>query len=99
VPGEEDFAITPVEAQAAGRPVVAFGAGGALETVVPGVTGVFFHEQTPEALAAAVRALDAMPVQPAAIRAHAQTFDISVFIQRVRTLVDVVLRERAAPAG
>jgi len=53
-PGEEDFGITPVEAQACGRPVIAYGKGGALETVIDGQTGIFFYEQTPEALRQAV---------------------------------------------
>jgi glycosyltransferase involved in cell wall biosynthesis len=53
-PGEEDFGIVPVEAQASGRPVIAYAGGGALETVVPGETGIFFREQTPEALHSAV---------------------------------------------
>jgi glycosyltransferase involved in cell wall biosynthesis len=55
VPGEEDFAIAPVEAQAAGRPVIALAAGGVLDTVVEGQTGLFFHEQTPAALIEAAR--------------------------------------------
>ena len=53
-PGEEDFGIAPVEAQAAGKPVIAYGAGGALASVLPGQTGVFFQQQTPQALANAV---------------------------------------------
>jgi glycosyltransferase involved in cell wall biosynthesis len=58
-PGVEDFGITPVEAQASGRPVLAFGRGGALETVIDGETGLFFREQTPEALMDAVERLEA----------------------------------------
>lgn len=53
-PGEEDFGITPLEAQASGRPVIAYAKGGALETVVDGETGLFFKEQEPEALNAAI---------------------------------------------
>jgi glycosyltransferase involved in cell wall biosynthesis len=93
VPGEEDFAIAPVEAQAAGRPVIAYAAGGVLDTVVEGRTGVFFREQTPAALAAAVRRFEAMRFDPAAIRAHAQTFDTAVFERRIGALVDSVLRK------
>jgi glycosyltransferase involved in cell wall biosynthesis len=71
-PGIEDFGITPLEAQASGRPVVAFRAGGALETVVEGETGIFFDEQTPESLMAAVeRPLD---FDPGACRANAERF-------------------------
>jgi glycosyltransferase involved in cell wall biosynthesis len=79
VPGEEDFGIAPVEAMAAGRPVIAFRGGGATETVLDGVTGCFFEEATPDALAAAIERLDAMGFQPAAVRAHAQRFDTTAF--------------------
>jgi glycosyltransferase involved in cell wall biosynthesis len=58
-PGVEDFGIVPVEAQAAGCPVIAFGEGGALETVVEGKTGVFFNEPTADSLCAAIEKLDA----------------------------------------
>ncbi len=73
-PGREDFGIAPLEAQAAGRPVIAYGAGGALDTIIEGETGVFFHEPTAEALAVAVRAFDAAAVDPAACRANAERF-------------------------
>jgi glycosyltransferase involved in cell wall biosynthesis len=82
-PGEEDFGITPVEAQAAGRPVVAFGAGGALETVLDGQTGVFFHQPTASALAAAVERLEAMPFDPDRAVRWARTFDTAVFRERL----------------
>ena len=78
-PGEEDFGIAPVEAQAAGRPVVAYAAGGALDTVVDGETGTLFYEQTPEALAAAVRRLESLSLDPRRIRANARRFDASIF--------------------
>lgn len=67
-PGEEDFGLTPVEAQASGRPVIAYAAGGALETVVDGETGVLFHEQTPGALAAAVGRFETLAFDAARIR-------------------------------
>ncbi len=78
-PGEEDFGITPVEAQAAGRPVIAFGAGGTLDTVKPGITGVFFDKQTPQALAEAVRNFDWTGFDPQVIRQHAAGFDTEKF--------------------
>ena len=57
-PGLEDFGITPLQAQAAGRPAIAFGAGGALDTVVPGKTGEYFHQQTVESLVATLSAFE-----------------------------------------
>jgi len=80
-PGEEDFGIAPLEAQAAGRPVIALAAGGALETIVDGTTGVFFDEPTPESLAEAVLRLESLEFDPVQIREHAQRFDRSVFEQ------------------
>lgn len=87
-PGEEDFGIAPVEAMAAGRPVIAYGAGGALETVVEGRTGIFFAEQTPEALMTAVTRLDALHFDPTAIAAHARSFDRSLFLTRMRRAIE-----------
>jgi glycosyltransferase involved in cell wall biosynthesis len=78
-PGWEDFGLTPVEAQAAGRPVIAFGAGGALDTVIEGETGTFFRTATPEALAAAVLRFDADKVDPRACRRNAERFDVPRF--------------------
>ena len=82
-PGKEDFGITPVEAQATGRPVVALGAGGALESVVDGVTGVLFGEQAPEALCEAVTRCAALPFDREAIRRHALQFDREVFCRKM----------------
>lgn len=79
-PGEEDFGIVPVEAQACGRPVVAFARGGALETVVDGRTGVFFREQTAESLLGAVEQCAAAKWDPVAIRSNAERFHPQVFI-------------------
>ena len=78
-PGEEDFGITPLEASASGRPVIAYAAGGALETVVEDVTGTFFREPTPESLAEAVRAFDPGRCDPLAVRRHAERYDASAF--------------------
>ncbi|HIQ01719.1 MAG TPA: glycosyltransferase family 4 protein [Anaerolineales bacterium] len=94
LPGVEDFAIAPVQAQAAGRPVVAFGAGGALDTVVEGRTGAFFHELTPEALVAAIRAFDPDSVDPHACIQNAARFDASVFKRELGRFVEEALERR-----
>jgi glycosyltransferase involved in cell wall biosynthesis len=86
-PGLEDFGIAPVEAMAAGRPVIAYAGGGALDTVVEGVTGVFFHEQAAGSLAEAVLRLDEMTFDGATIRAHAEQFDVSTFKARLWELL------------
>jgi glycosyltransferase involved in cell wall biosynthesis len=82
VPGEEDFGIAPVEAQAAGKPVVAYRGGGALDTVVEGETGVFFDHQTADALAAAIEALDYIGFDSSTIRANAERFATPIFRRR-----------------
>lgn len=86
-PGEEDFGITPVEAQACGRPVIAYGAGGALCSVIPDVTGVFFHEQTVESLMAELLIFDDRAFDPAVIRRHAERFDIARFHRRAARFI------------
>lgn len=78
-PGLEDFGITPVQAMAAGRPVIAFRGGGALDTVVPGKTGVLFEQQTVASLAQVLAEFDPTCYDPGTIRAHAMQFDASVF--------------------
>lgn len=80
-PGEEDFGIVPVEAQACGRPVVAFARGGALETIVPGVSGIFFNEQTEEALLNAVGQCAGRRWNAAEIRKNAEKFGVSHFLR------------------
>jgi glycosyltransferase involved in cell wall biosynthesis len=86
-PGEEDFGITPVEAMAAGRPVIAYAAGGALDSIAEGVTGRFFHEQSAAALAAAVAASRCDRYDPGAIRRHAEGFGRDVFLTQMREFI------------
>jgi glycosyltransferase involved in cell wall biosynthesis len=88
VPGIEDFGIAPVEAMAAGRPVVALRAGGLTETVLEGVTGVFFDEPTIDAMVDAIQRLERGAFRPDRIRAHAITFDTAVFDRRWRELFE-----------
>jgi len=90
-PGEEDFGISPLEAQAAGRPVIAYGAGGALETVLPGVTGEFFSEQTPEALAEVISGFNPQQYNPQTVRQHAEGFDTEVFKRKISEFINVQL--------
>lgn len=85
--GEEDFGIVPVEATAAGCPVVALGRGGALETVVPGLNGVYFHELTPRSLGGAVAQVRTRPWDHAAMLQHAQRFDAARFNSDVQAIV------------
>ncbi len=91
-PGEEDFGIVPLEAQACGKPVVAYGRGGALETIQNGVTGVFFNEQSPVALAQAVTAAANHPWNPDVIRRHAEAFGITHFIAGLSTAIRACLQ-------
>jgi glycosyltransferase involved in cell wall biosynthesis len=79
LPGQEDFGITPVEANAAGKPVVAFGGGGALETLTDGETGVFFREHTVEDVLRAIRRCDELDTPAVAIAASAQRFSRETF--------------------
>lgn len=92
-PGEEDFGITPLEAMAAGRPVIAYGVGGALETVVPNRTGLFFYEPTAEALAAAVQEAETVTWQSQAIRDHALTFDYDHFKKNLQSVIKQQVRD------
>ena len=87
---EEDFGITPVEAQACGTPVLAFGRGGAAETVVDRVTGLLFHEQTAAAIEHAVHDFEAIEASfdPQVIRTNALRFSAARFREEIRRYVD-----------
>lgn len=90
--GEEDFGIAPLEVNAAGRPVIAFRAGGATETIVEGRNGLFFDGQTPESVIEAILRFESMTWDPEAIREHAKLYDTAVFQSRIWDVL-----QRAAP--
>lgn len=87
-PQEEDFGLTAIEAMAAGCPVIAYARGGALETVVEGVTGMFFEEQTWESLADAVLHFEEERYVPEKLREHVQQFDRARFQRRMKEYVE-----------
>jgi glycosyltransferase involved in cell wall biosynthesis len=93
-PGEEDFGMVPVEAMASGRPVIAFGKGGATETVADGISGVFFAEQTVEAICSAVRELADLKIDPKKIVANASQFGREPFFEKMRKHIDGLLAEK-----
>jgi glycosyltransferase involved in cell wall biosynthesis len=94
MPGEEDFGIAPLEAQACGRPVVALGRGGALETIVPAETGLLVDEQTPAAFADAIEAVRRGCFDAAVIRRHAERFGRNRFGDELERLVDETVRDK-----
>jgi len=96
LPGEEDFGIVPVEAQACGRPVVALGRGGALETVVDGETGVLVPDTTPEAFAAGLERAARLRFDSTRIRANAERFSRQRHVQRMTEVIEETL---TAPPG
>jgi glycosyltransferase involved in cell wall biosynthesis len=87
-PGEEDFGIVPVEAMASGRPVIAYRKGGATETVLDGVTGRFFENQTTDDILAAIERCDETDFDPVEIVAHAKTFSAELFQTSMKAFVD-----------
>src|SRR3989344_984865 len=87
-PQEEDFGITALEAAASGKPTVAFGAGGALETVLPEVSGLFFAEQTVSAMIKALVEFEQRQWDVAQIRQHAETFSRDIFKARMAQTVN-----------
>jgi glycosyltransferase involved in cell wall biosynthesis len=87
MPGVEDFGMVPVEAQACGRPVVALGEGGAVETVVDGVTGILVRDRSVDAFAAAMADATTRQFDSAVIRRHAEGFGRARFQQQFTELV------------
>jgi len=94
--GEEDFGMTPLEVNSAGRPAIAFHAGGATETVIDGLNGIFFNDPTVESLLAAIERFESMAWDPQAIRRHALQYDTAVFQARLR---DFVRQVSGQPSG
>lgn len=90
LPGSEDFGLVPLEANATGRPVIAYNGGGAKETVIADITGELFDNSTPESLAAILRGFDARKYDALALRAHAERFSPANFISRLRAIVQQV---------
>lgn len=95
-PTLEDFGITAVEAQASGKAVIAFGQGGALETVVDGKTGVFFYEQTPRSIIEAVNKFEKMSFNEADCRKQAEKFSKEIFKQKMLEFVENVVKKEVA---
>jgi glycosyltransferase involved in cell wall biosynthesis len=96
LPGEEDFGIVPVEAMACGRPVIALGRGGALDTIVDGRTGLLVDTMTADAFAGAMTRLDTMEFDSAATRSHAEQFGIARFERLFAKIVEETMRQPAA---
>ena len=90
-PSEEDFGIVPVEAMASGRPVIAYGRGGATETVIPGLSGSFFNEQSVDALIAAVEEFREGDFDPARIVAYSRRFSRERFVEAMTEQIDRTL--------
>lgn len=93
LPGLEDFGVVPIQAQAAGRPVLAYGAGGALDTVVPRESGALFGEQTVDALVAAWQGFDPNEYSPEVLRKHAEKFSIPQFQSKLRTVIEEAMQQ------
>lgn len=89
-PTLEDFGITPVEAMAAGRPVIAYGKGGATETIIDGKTGIFFYKQTPEDIVNAINKFNQLKFDSREIREHALQFSKERFKKEITTFIKEV---------
>ncbi len=95
-PGEEDFGIVPLEALASGTPVIAFGKGGVLETVINKKTGIFFYEQTVNSLLTAIKIFEEMPAFSAPVlRQYVEIFDKPMFLAKINTIIDQYTQNRS----
>jgi len=86
-PQEEDFGITAVESMAAGRPVIAYQKGGATETIIAGKTGLFFTEQTSEAVAQAIKSFKSEDFNPREIKDWAENFSLQNFQEKIKAFI------------
>ncbi len=93
LPGEEDFGITPLEAQASGRPVIAYAAGGSLASIIDNVTGTFFYKQTVESLVEVLASFDEHAYDPHTIYNHALEFDQPRFKRRIQQFIEAKMNE------
>ncbi|NLT71078.1 MAG: glycosyltransferase family 4 protein [Verrucomicrobiaceae bacterium] len=98
-PGSEDFGITPVEAQACGKPVIAYRDGGALETVIEGETGLFFDRPEADSLRAALEDFEQRSWDPARIRRNAERFSVERFLRETREILEAVERRGTVVSG
>ena len=89
-PGEEDFGMTPIEINASGRPVIAFRAGGATETVINRKTGVFFEKQTVDSVVQGIEEFESLSWNRSELRRHAEKFDRTVFAARINQFLNKV---------
>jgi glycosyltransferase involved in cell wall biosynthesis len=89
-PGEEDFGMTPLEINASGRPVIAYRAGGATETVIDGKTGVFFEKQTVDSLVRGIEEFESLLWNRQLLRQHAEKFNRRVFASRISNFLSEV---------
>ncbi len=94
VSGEEDFGITPVEAQACGKPVLAYGKGGALETIVEDETGVFFREATVEEVSRGVKRIEQISWDPECIRRNSERFSEARFLNKTKDVLEAAIAAR-----
>ncbi len=98
-PGEEDFGVVPVEAQAAGTPVIALGVGGAMDTVLDGETGVLYEDASAEGLTQAIRRFEALSFDEMVLRAHARSYGYGRFEESFAGFVREAVRTSAVKGG